>query len=707
MMPSAWTLGLICAAGVVSLGLVEAGLTLFVAPGGDDANPGSANSPLATLAGARDAIRRMKAAEGLPVGGVTVELREGVYELGAAFALEAGDSGTAQSPVVYRAQAGAEVRVSGSKVLTDWSPVTDEAVLNRLDPEVRGEVVQTDLGAQGITDFGEPNSGNLDPEARGEVLQADLGVQWITGFGEPSSGRIELFFRDEPMTVSRWPNEGFVRIGDVVGGAPFQRRSIPGDKIGKFTYEGDRPTRWVDENDAWLHGYWFFDWAEQRQRVESIDTEACVISLAPPYHQYGYRKGQWFYAFNLLCEIDTPGEWHVDRESGILYFLPPAPIDEGTAAVSVLTTLVEMNDVSHVTIRGMILEGARRTAVTIRGGEGNLVAGCTIRNCGSWAVEVSEGQAHGVVGCDIYHMGDGGIILRGGDRRTLTPAGHYAENNHIHHYSRWNHAYRPGITLRGVGNRAAHNLIHNAPHMGIGFFGNDHVIEFNEIHSVCYESNDAGAIYSMRDWTQRGTIIRHNYLHHISGFEHRGCVGVYLDDMFSGTTIFGNLFCRVTQAAFIGGGRDNTIANNVFVDCGPAVHVDDRGLGWSSGALDPMKERLEAMPYKEPPWTARYPELVGILDDEPMAPKGNLIARNICVGDTWDRISEGAMPYVALEGNLIDQDPHFLDPDSLDFQLRDDSPAFDLGFQRIPIEEIGLYEDELRASWPVQHAVRE
>ena len=92
----------------------------------------------------------------------------------------------------------------------------------------------------------------------------------------------------------------------------------------------------------------------------------------------------------------------------------------------------------------------------------------------------------------MYQMGGGGISLSGGDRTALTPAEHVAENNHIHHYARVKRVYQPGITLRGVGNRAVRNLIHNAPHMGMGFSGNDHTIELNEIHSVCYESNDAG-----------------------------------------------------------------------------------------------------------------------------------------------------------------------------------------------------------------------
>ena len=121
-----------------------------------------------------------------------------------------------------------------------------------------------------------------------------------------------------------------------------------------------------------------------------------------------------------------------------------------------------------------------------------------------------SGLKSGVVGCDVYATGDGGISLSGGDRDTLAPAGLFAENNHIHHWSRWNRMYRHGISLHGVGNRAAHNLLHHSPHTAIFFSGNDHVIELNEIHDVCNESNDAGAIYAGRDWTMRGTVIRHN-----------------------------------------------------------------------------------------------------------------------------------------------------------------------------------------------------
>jgi hypothetical protein len=267
--------------------------------------------------------------------------------------------------------------------------------------------------------------------------------------------------------------------------------------------------------------------------------------------------------------------------------------------------------------------------------------------------------------------------------------------------------YHPAIMLQGVGNRAAHNLIHDAPHEAIGFGGNEHLIELNEIHRVCMESNDAGAMYNGRDWTQRGTVVRHNFLHDINGFRGQGCVGVYLDDMLAGTLISGNVFYRVTMAAFIGGGRDNTIENNLFVDCRPAVHVDARAMGWAADCVDnEMKRGLLAMPYKSELWQKRYPKLVNVWEDEPAAPKGNLIARNVCKGGTWDHVEAKARPYQTFRDNLVSQEIRFVDAAKMDFRLPDDSPVYKQvpGFQKIPFEQIGLVRDEYRPRLPERGA---
>jgi len=644
-------------------------IAFFVSPQGDDTSPGTKAEPFQTLEAARDAVRRADHSQP-----VVVWLREGVYDRTAPFELTAEDSGTLANPIVYRAWPGEEVRIIGGKQVEGWRPVVDEAILARLVPEARGKVLQADLKSLGIDDYGQVRGGGL-----------------------------ELFFDDKAMTPARWPNEGFVKIVGLVEPDTVNVRGTKGSKTGKFLYEGDRPKRWGQENDIWVHGYWFWDWSDQRQKVESIDTEERIISIVPPFHNYGYRVGQWFYAMNILAELDSPGEWYLDRETGILYFWPPASLEQTEAVVSVSNTLVTLNGVSHVTIQGMVLEACRGTAVVMKDCAHTQIAGCVLRNLGSMAVRVGGGKSNGVVACDIYGTGSGGIALAGGERASLTPAGHRAENNHIHHYGRWNRMYTPAIALNGVGNRAVHNLIHDAPHMAISFGGNDHLMEFNEIHHVCLESNDAGAIYAGRDWTMRGTVIRHNYLHEITGFRGKGCVGVYLDDMFCGTQIYGNVFYQVTRAAFIGGGRDCTIENNLFVDCRPALHIDARAMGWASDHVaTTMTTRLRAMPATSELWRRRYPELQGILDDEPAAPKGNVVARNVSWGGWWDDVTSKARPYVTFQDNSIERDPLFTGDPPKTFRLRDDSPAYKIGFKPIPFEKIGLYESPDRRKLPAK-----
>ncbi len=556
--------------------------------------PNSTNTdgPFATLERARDEIRTLRRTRPLSRQGVTIALRGGRYQRDRPFVLTIDDSGRAGAPVTYRAYRGEEVRIDGGHLVRDFEVVTVPAVLARLDPAARGRVLRADLRAQGITEYG-----TIDDDG------------------------VEVFHAYKPMTLARWPNDGFAHIVGLLGVEPVDRLGRKGDRVGAFLYEGDRPRRWVDDHDIWLHGYWFWDWADSRQRVASLDTTRRLISLEPPHHHYGYRVGQWYYAFNLLSELDHPGEWYLDRLGGLLYFWPPAEV--GPTEVSISSGLVSLHNASYIAFRGLVFESTRGTAISVTGGTHVVFEDCTIRNASGWALQIRGGTAHGVSNCEITGTGQGGITLEGGDRVTLTPGGHYVRGSHIHHYSRWKRTAQAAIEIAGVGNRATNNLIHDAPNMAIALFGNDHVIERNEIHHVCLETNDAGAIYAGRDWTMRGTTVRHNYLHHLSGFEDGGCNGIYLDDMFSGTEVHGNVFHAVTRGVLIGGGRDNVVTNNVFVDCGTAITIDARGEGWDAASVNGvMRSRLEAVPYRSPPWTSRYPDLASILEDEPAARRG-------------------------------------------------------------------------------------
>ncbi len=676
----ATALGLVCHA--------AAAATLYVAPNGSDANPGTADRPFASLERARDEIRRRMTTDRLPEGGFTVELRGGIYELSRPLLLTSQDSGTPASPIIYRASQNETAKVVGGREVTGWKPLADPAVLARLDVPARDQVWQADLKAQGITDLEGINSAT--------TYRSDPGL--------------EVFFQDKPMTLARYPNSGYLFIADALDAEGKPATGIVTTPQGKFVCEDSRPARWAGEKDVWLHGFWVRDWADLRIPLASVDTASRTISLGPrPGQSFRVRSGQWFYAENALCELDSPGEWYLDRDTSILYFWPPAPLSSGKVVVSLVRDLIQLGDVSNVTFRNLLFEAGRGSALVVRGGADIRVVACTIRNMGNWAVRVYGGERHGVVGCDIYETGQGGIHLEGGDRKSLTPAAHFADNNHIHHTARWDPVYQQAITVFGVGNRATHNLIHNVPHIAIGFTGNDQIIEYNEIHSSVFQSNDAGAIYTSppdETWSMRGHKIRYNYLHNLHGFRNKGCQGVYLDDCFSSADISGNIFYDVANAVLIGGGRDNLITNNMFIQCGCAFSIDARGLGWAKAVGTFATKELIDLNYRQPPWSVKYPELLNILEDEPLAPKGNVVARNICWGGPWGRTQAEAQPLVKFEDNLIDVDPGFIGSPPADFRLGDNSPASKIGFQPIPVEKIGLYQSEDRASWPAVHSLR-
>jgi hypothetical protein len=59
---------------------------------------------------------------------------------------------------------------------------------------------------------------------------------------------------------------------------------------------------------------------------------------------------------------------------------------------------------------------------------------------------------------------------------------------------------------------------------------------------------------------------------------------------------------------------------------------------------------------------------------------------------------------LGFDGKSVVADPMFVGRDKDDYRLRPESPALKLGFEPIPIENIGPYADDHRASWPIVEA---
>lgn len=657
---------------------------LHVNPSGRDTNPGTQSRPFQSLERARDEIRRMKREGAFPEGGVEVLIGGGDYRVRQTFRLTAEDSGTAQGPIRYRSDRGGVPRFTGGIELRQFRAVTDPAVLDRLSESARGQVLEVDLEAEGVT--------NLIP--------FELGG-FSSGRGFKTHPAMELFVDGKPMIWARWPNEGFVHTAGVPG--PTTQSAWdgrPGTPEGRFQYEGDRPARWVNEPDPWLYGYWFWDWADSYEHVAAIDIGKREITLAKPWHGYGYRKGQRYFALNLLCELDAPGEWYLDREHSRLYLYPPHDLTKSRVELTTVPfPLVELSGVSHVRFEGLLWELGAADGVIVREGEGCAFAGCTIRRMAGNGVEIRGGRKHTLLACDIYTMGRGGTVVTGGDRQTLTPGEHRVENCHIHHLSRIDHTYTPGVWLEGVGHRIRHNLIHDVASSALRVEGNEHLIEFNEIHRVVLESDDQGGADMFGNATYRGNVYRHNYWHHLGNWDRKGeevptgQAGIRLDDAICGVVIEGNIFQRCSAGTLgfggvqIHGGKENLVEGNLFVDCGAAVSFspwgEKRWREFVAQALDHPAIDREL-------YLRRYPTLARLAEDHDR----NTIRRNVAVRCQRLLLRDPERSEVTDNREWKELQDFREGPDGR--LLWDAAAAQRLGVSAIPFAQIGLQDDAWR-----------
>jgi len=585
-------------------------------PGGD----GSRARPFATLSAARDGIRAARASGRVAKDErVDVVLAPGDYF--ETLALDARDGGaSASAPVTWRAAKAGTVRVIGAKRVpaSSFMPVTDAAVLARIPAEAKDRVWCADVS-------------ELFPKSVPEMAKSFHGL--------PSAPI--LFVNHRIGTLARWPNDGFATFATRVD------RGMPADaSAGAFVYSGPRAKRWNFGEGVWMNGYWTHDWHDHSVKVASYGTENGtngVVRLAAkiPYGVMG--SGTWgsrerrFYVFNLLDELDAPGEWWLDRARKILYLCPPSrAMKEGCEVflASSGTPLLESRGaVSHVRFEGISFEYSYGTAVVLSGSDIRL-ENCRVLCCGAGVVLRGDGNL--MRGCEVAHVGGRGVNADGGDRRTLRRADSVFEGNHVHDFGVFQRTYAPGFNVGGCGIVLRGNVIHDAPHTAVLYGGNDHLFEYNNVYRVLLETGDAGAYYTGRDWTTQGNVLRFNYTHDLGAEgEHASTMGFYFDDCDCGDEVYGNVFHNVSRGIMVGGGREHPIRNNIFSHCRVGLSIDRRGVTWGllnkTGNGWGLEAKAKAFSYTNGVWAARYPRLADIMNDHPGEPLYNPVENNVFI----------------------------------------------------------------------------
>lgn len=613
-----------------------AALTLYVDSAAGAGGDGSGDAPFATVAEAASSLRARIAGGTLPQGRTDIIIKSGEYRFDEPLLLTAADSAPSGCTVRYTAE-GDVVFTGGVKIGADkFSPLDGAESIYSLLPEAsRADVVKIDLAPYGVT-------------AEQAAAFPDYSVGGIsgTGFGyelnDTAGSYFSLYCGDERMIPARWPDSGEMLTLDGSTVDADGAVTVP------LSEEASRHIGSWKSKNAWVFGYFDYYWRYRYVPLASYDAAGNTLTIRHgsdiETNDGVLHEGMSIYLYNLPEELTVPGEYYIDGTT--LYLLPTAAFEKDGVRLPLLgECMVKLDGCCGTEFCGITFENTRSSAVSASG-DHLTFEGCTFRYIGSTAL-AAVGYDIVVRDSEFYTVGKHAVCIGGGDRTTLASSGNFVYNCVMHDWGQLKRTYASAVDIAGVGVTVSHNTMYSAPHMAIGFLGNDQVIEHNEIYSVCTFASDSGAIYSGRRYDDYGTVIRANYIHDI-GSEGKECNGIYLDDCLSGIALRDNVIDGVIgKGLHLGGGRDLYVEGNLLVDVTThIIQYDARGYRWGGTFFVNAIEKLKKMPYNTGAWAEKYPTLSEVVIKTTVEEKDNKAMIIILPGCSIVR----ANPCVVREG---------------------------------------------------------
>lgn len=638
--------------------------------GGD----GSIEKPFSTLEEARDAIRVLRSEGKLSAeDAVTVFLRGGEYCQTHMFELDGRDSGTEAAPVTFKAYEDEKVYISGARTLKSEKFYKPSA-----------EVM-------------EPIAKKY-PDAVGHIVAYDLKADGLSWDGDP-----QIYWNGNRGILARYPNEPYHYMEGV--------EPLPCDEERRCRYRfkdlDNVVQTWKSFEDVRIIGNFYFDWASTDGYIFECDPEKGTISI--DCNGEARDTGRYYFS-NIFEELDNPGEYYIDRKNGILYFYCEEDIEKVQIQITQCAEGVISVNADYITIEGCTVECGHNVNIVFNG-TGLTLRGCTVRRTYKTGLRF-DGYKGLISHCEFYTIGGEGIDMGGGDGLKLLPSESEISDTVFHDFGEVFRVYSGGIFFRGRGITCIHNELYNAPHLAMSMCGSDLDIRYNCIHHVCYEANDAGAVY-LGGWAPQDIVFDHNIIRDVKNIYGTGFPnGYYNDDGGGGKIVRSNLFININGNAFaMGGGRDNIIEDNIMVNT--RLSYDERlyydqwemhNAVYQTGGLWGNLLRDPAYGTKE--WALRYPRTMLIKATNvrdynsrfvPYAFGHTVVRNNVTYHKGGYKMD--ALPDTRRLSNFRDniqydllEDIGFVDPENGDYRLKPESRVLhDLpGFAECEFAMIGV-----------------
>lgn len=616
--------------------LTKGGFDVYVSPTGDDSNSGDINSPVQTIEKARDIIRQARVGGELN-GGATIYLRGGDYEVEDTITFTSVDSGSELYPLTIKAYNNESVRITGGTDIEAraLASASSDITSQIIDEAARANIKAVNLYEAGITDLGEISR-------RGHQIS------------ENKTAQAEVSVDGNRLRLAGWPNEGFVGLGDIVSAGTRKNPSVGDEGVNitkgcSFTYTGyDRPEKWARPENAWLSGVLGPNFAYDYYPLQSVDGETDTITLREGAVVKYYSK-QFFRFENILEELDTPGEYYIDRDTGMLYiYMPQGSTNASKITVSALDKdMIKITDAKNIRFEGIEFDGGRKSGIVTSGTcSGISVDGCKVHFFGDSGISLRGCTYSSVKNSEVYDLGKNGIFVSGGNYKDVVSGSNVIYNNSIYRFAQLERSYYSGVYIgyQSVGTKVSNNHIYDAPHAGIIFYGVNNEISYNEINDVVNEFHDMDAIYVNNydmPW-ERGNTIKYNYFHDIGGNnfvgEHQmNVAAIRTDNNGHGLIITNNVFYNIGDGATnnVSGvqaqGTHNRIEENIFIDCKEAY------CGWTKynpdaaydTDTDSRKSKMDS--YVAGVYGTLFPELKNFWNEHPANSKTNVYKNNLVV----------------------------------------------------------------------------
>ena len=658
------------------LPLAGQALELHVAPQGDDRASGQADTPLASLEGARLAVRKLPRPLTEPV---RVIFAAGTYRVTEAVAFDEKDSGDAGRTISYEAAPGAKVIISGGKELPAFG-----------------------LGKDGRW-----------------TLQIPAGTETFE----------QLWVGDRRATRARTSNLGSRFMRSVERETPipgsittpgFTEQTIRVDPKELAAFSEVKSSEAQDALVTFFH-----KWDTTRSRVESADIASGTLKVRGPAQKantaFDHHTGMVIE--NLLSLLDEPAEWFLGR-SGQLSYLPRSgeSVEKAIATYPVAEKLLTFtgkpgDKVRHLAFRGLAFRHAKglpslATAVP------NQAAVRTVDG----VVTLEHAQQVAFIGCELSHVGSYGFSLRQGSREVAiekclmsdlgaggikvgTLNDEPKPENHVSHNRVHNNIIRDGglIFPCAVGvwigsssdNAVTHNEISDFFYSAVsvgwrwGYAPSNakrNKVEWNHLHHLGKGLlSDMGGVYTLGP--SEGTSVSHNLIHHVTCFTYGGW-GLYTDEGSTGITMEGNVTYDTTDGGFHQHyGKDNVIRNNVFAFSEEYQVKRSRAEEHLSFTFEKnlvVFDRGELFGSNWTGTTANFLNKDNVYWD--------ISARPITFTDKKIPLNEWQKKGQDV-GSVI-ADPLFVDPAKRDFRLKPGSPALALGIKSIDVSAMGVLRDD-------------